>query len=124
MSSVIPGFALPSSSARLVKLSDRLRLNERFGACASRDFRLIFFGQAVSAIGSWMQMVVQGWLVYSLTGSSFCLGLVALGRAVPVVIFSLIGGAIADRADRRFVIGVANTVAGILAAVLGLLTLT
>jgi MFS family permease len=124
MSSVIPTRPLPSLSVQRASLVERLHLAERFGACASRDFRLLFFGQAVSAIGTWMQMVVQGWLVYSLTGSPFYLGLVALARAVPVVIFSLVGGAVADRADRRLVIGVANGVAGILAAILGVLIWT
>src|SRR5581483_3850551 len=122
-------FLLPASSsipwtAHAGGLINRLRLGERFGACASRDFRLIFFGQAVSAVGSWMQMVVQGWLVYALTGSSFYLGLVALARAVPVVVCSLLGGAIADRADRRRVIAVANALAGLLAAALGVLIWT
>jgi MFS family permease len=99
----------------------RCRLGERFGAFTYRDYRLVFFGQAVSAVGSWMQMVVQGWLVYSLTGSSLDLGLVALARALPVFIFSLVGGAVADRWDRRRVIALANAAAGLLALALGVL---
>jgi uncharacterized protein YqjF (DUF2071 family) len=68
-------------------------------------------------------MVAQGWLVYALTGSPFYLGVVALARAIPVFVFSLIGGAVADRADRRLVIAVANgtvrVLAGFLVAVFG-----
>src|SRR4051812_9517236 len=121
MSSTIPAAPPSSRPALLAVLVERCRLGERFGAFTYRDYRLLFAGQAVSSIGSWMQMVAQGWLIYALTGSPFYLGLVALARAVPVFVFSLIGGAVADRADRRLVIAVANGFAGILATVLGLL---
>jgi MFS family permease len=124
MASLIPAFTSPLRSVPAGGWLGRFRLAERFAAFTYRDYRLLFFGQAVSAIGSWMQMVVQGWLVYALTGSAFYLGLVALARAVPVVLFSLVGGAIADRADRRVVIAVANGVAGLLAVGLGILIWT
>jgi len=120
MSSTLP---VPAAArpAPIPGLLDRYNLRERFGVFTYRDYRLLFAGQAVSAIGSWMQLVAQGWLVYALTGSPFYLGLVALARAIPTVVFSLIGGAVADRADRRLVIAAANGVAGLLAGVLGLL---
>lgn len=69
-------------------------------------------------------MVAQGWLVYQLTGSSLFLGTVALARAVPVFICTLLAGAIADRYDRRTIMMVANGVVAVLATTLGLLTLT
>ena len=78
----------------------------RFGALTYYDFRLAFFGQCISAVGSWMQMVTLGWLVYDLTGSSFYLGLVGLARAIPALIFTLVGGAAADRYNRRMIVGV------------------
>lgn len=106
------------------ELLGRLHFGDRFRAFRYRDFRLNFFGQAVSAVGGWMQMVAQGWLVYALTGSPFYVGLVALARALPVFIFSLVGGTIADRVDRRLVIAMANGVAGALALTLGVLTWT
>ncbi len=71
-----------------------------------------------------MQVVAQGWLVYTLTGSSLLLGLVGLARAIPAILFSLVGGAVADRSDPRRVMILANGSIGVLALVLGGLTLT
>jgi hypothetical protein len=96
----------------------------RFGALTYRDYRLVFFGQVVSSTGGWMQMVAQGWLVYQLTGSPFYLGLIGLARAVPAFLFALVGGAVADRYDRRVIMGVANGAICILALILGLLTIS
>lgn len=96
----------------------------RFGALSYRDFRLAFFGQCISAIGSWMQMVALGWLIYDLTGSAFYLGLVGLARAIPALVFTLIGGAAADRFDRRLIVGAANAVVTVCAFVLGIACLT
>jgi MFS family permease len=96
----------------------------RFGALAYYDFRLAFFGQCISAVGSWMQMVTLGWLIYDLTGSSFYLGLVGLARAIPALIFTLVGGAAADRYNRRMIVGIANAVVTICAFILGALCLT
>lgn len=96
----------------------------RFGALAYYDFRLAFFGQCISAVGSWMQMVTLGWLVYDLTGSAFYLGLVGLARAIPALVFTLVGGAAADRYNRRMIVGVANGVVTVCAFVLGILCLT
>jgi MFS family permease len=92
----------------------------RFGALSYRDFRLAFFGQCISAVGSWMQMVALGWLIYDLTGSAFYLGLVGLARAVPALVFTLIGGAAADRYDRRLIVGSANAVVTVCAFALGI----
>jgi len=66
-----------------------------------RDFRLFFSGQFVSMTGTWMQMTAQVWLVYRLTESSFMLGLTGFAGQVPVLLFALFGGALADRCDRR-----------------------
>jgi MFS family permease len=107
MSSTVRTVTSRRDEASPTGLRPRFRLGERLGAFAYRDYRLMFAGQAISAVGGWMQMVAQGWLVYALTGSAFYLGLVAFARAVPVFVFSLIGGALADRADRRLVIAVA-----------------
>jgi MFS family permease len=96
----------------------------RFGALAYRDFRLILFGQVVSALGSWMQLVAQGWLVYNLTGSSFYLGTVALARAIPAIALVLFGGAVADRYDRRAIVATMNGSVVVLATALGILTIT
>jgi MFS family permease len=70
-------------------------------ALRHRNYRLFFFGQLTSLIGSWMQTVAQSWLVYRLTGSSLLLGLVAFASQAPVFFASPVGGVIADRVDRR-----------------------
>jgi MFS family permease len=66
-----------------------------------RDFRLIWFGQFVSTLGTQIQTVALAWLVYDLTGSSAALGVVGLARAIPMILLSLFGGTLADQVDRR-----------------------
>ncbi|HEX8951611.1 MAG TPA: MFS transporter [Polyangia bacterium] len=73
----------------------------RFAALRSRDFRLLFLGQLVSLTGSQMQTVAVPYQIYKLTGSSLALGLIGLARVVPIVVFALGGGVIADALDRR-----------------------
>ncbi|MGI8857740.1 MAG: MFS transporter, partial [Thermomicrobiales bacterium] len=97
----------------------------RMGTFASlqiRDYRLLWWGMIVSNIGTWMQMVAQGYLVYQLTDSPLMLGLVGFVRAVPVFTFSLFAGVVADRVDRRKLLIVTQTLAGVFALVLGILT--
>ena len=66
-----------------------------------RDFRVQWIGACSSAIGTWMQIIAQNWLVLSLTGSTFYLGLDAFLQQLPIILFTLIGGVFADRYDRR-----------------------
>ena len=66
-----------------------------------RDFRVQWFGACTSSIGTWMQIVAQNWLVLSLTHSPFYLGLDAFLQQLPIILFTLIGGVLADRRDRR-----------------------
>jgi MFS family permease len=66
-----------------------------------RDFRLIWAGAFTSTTGTWMQNVAQSWLVLELTGSAFYLGLVSFLADLPILLFSLVGGVVADRMDRR-----------------------
>ncbi|HET8628459.1 MAG TPA: MFS transporter [Thermomicrobiales bacterium] len=93
-----------------------------FDALEVRDFRLLWISMIVSNAGSWMQMIGQGWLVYELTGSPFWLGMVSFARAVPTLAFSLFGGVVADRVDRRHLLMFTQTCAGLLALILGVLT--
>ena len=72
-----------------------------FVAFTYRDFRVQWFGACTSSIGTWMQIVAQNWLVLSLTGSAFFLGLDAFLQQLPIMLFTLIGGVLADRRDRR-----------------------
>jgi MFS family permease len=66
-----------------------------------RDFRVLWIGACTSSIGTWMQSVAENWLVLSLTGSAFFLGLDAFLAQLPIMLFTLIGGVVADRHDRR-----------------------
>jgi len=72
-----------------------------FGALRHRNFRLFIFGQFVSLCGTWMQGVALGWLVLTLTDSAFAVGLVSAMGALPVLLFTLQGGALADRINRH-----------------------
>ena len=66
-----------------------------------RDFRVQWFGACSSSVGTWMQLTAQNWMVLSLTGSAFYLGLDAFLQQLPIMLFTLIGGVLADRRDRR-----------------------
>lgn len=94
-----------------------------FRSLAHRDFRLYYLGQVVSLHGTWMQNVAQAWLVYRLTQSSFMLGLVAFCSLIPVLAFSLFGGVLADRRDRRRLLITAHALGMLQAVVLATLTL-
>jgi len=76
-------------------------LRRMFSAFTYRDFRVQWIGACSSAIGTWMQIVAQNWLVLSLTNSPFYLGLDAFLQQLPIILFTLIGGVFADRYDRR-----------------------
>src|SRR5438067_497671 len=66
-----------------------------------RDFRVQWFGACTSSIGSWTQTSAQNWMVLSITGSAFFLGLDAFLQQLPIMLLTLIGGVLADRRDRR-----------------------
>jgi predicted MFS family arabinose efflux permease len=72
-----------------------------FKAFRYRDFRLMWFGACTSSIGTWMQIVAQGWLIYRLSHSAFLLALDQFLGGIPIFLFSLIGGVVADRIERR-----------------------
>ena len=80
-------------------------LRRVFKAFHYRDFRLMWIGACTSSIGSWMQIMAQAWLVYNISHhDAFLLGLDAFLGNIPVFLFSLLGGALADRFDRRHVL--------------------
>lgn len=93
-----------------------------FAAFRHPNYRLYFSGQIVSLVGTWMQIVAQGWLVYQLTDSPLYLGLVSFAASVPVFVLSLGAGAIIDRLPRRRVLVATQTSAMLLAFVLAFLT--
>ena len=70
-------------------------------ALRNPNFRMFWSGNFLSNIGTWMQNVAQGWLVLSLTGSAFWLGVVGFAGAIPFLMFTLFGGVVADRVNKR-----------------------
>jgi len=72
-----------------------------FKAFEYRDFRVMWIGACTSTIGTWMQIVAQAWLVYELSHSPFLLGLDTFLNGIPIFLFSLFGGVLADRFERR-----------------------
>jgi len=81
-----------------------------------RNYRLFFFGQLVSVIGTWMQTIAQSFLVLELTHSGTQLGLTIAARFAPMLIFGPLGGVFADRHDKRRILYVTQALAGLLAA--------
>jgi MFS family permease len=75
-----------------------------FRALRHRNYRLFFYGQLVSLIGTWLQQTAMSWFVYEITGSKFLLGAVAAIGSAPMMIFSLWGGSLADRYSKRSIL--------------------
>ncbi len=95
-----------------------------FAALAVPNYRRYVSGQAISLIGTWMQMTAQSWLVLTLTHSSTALGVVIALQTLPVLLLAPYGGVVADRVDKRRLMIVLQSVMGVQALVLGLLTVT
>ncbi len=91
-------------------------------ALRNRNFRLFWTGNFLSNIGTWMQNVAQGWLVVTLTNSSFWLGVVGFAGSIPFLIFTLFGGVVADRVNKRRLLVVTQTAMMVLAFLLAGLT--
>ena len=116
-------------------------MTQRFVALQHRDFRLLWFGRLVSAIGSNMQIIAVNWhIVELLSGQTYpfsigpwsfdldaeALGLGTLGlvRILPIVLFALLGGMVADNVDRRRIMIWAQSASLLFSGLLALLTLT
>jgi MFS family permease len=93
--------AVPTDAASGTSSLGERALRRMLAAFTYRDFRVQWFGACTSSIGTWMQIVAQNWLVLSLTNSPFYLGLDAFLQQLPIILFTLIGGVLADRHDRR-----------------------
>jgi predicted MFS family arabinose efflux permease len=99
-------------------------LSRVFKAFQYRDFRLMWFGACTSSIGTWMQIVAQGWLIYRLSHSAFLLALDQFLGGIPIFLFSLIGGVVADRVERRKILLLSQYVQMFTATVLTILVAT
>lgn len=95
-------------------------------ALTHRNFRLLWFGALTSSIGTWMQKVAQAWLIVTLTGASsaFYLGLDSFAGEAPILLFTLIGGVVADRRDRRHMMLTSQIVQMVVALLLAALIFT
>lgn len=97
---------------------------QTFASLANPNYRRYFTGQAISLIGTWMQTVAQSWLVLQLTDSGTALGLVVALQTLPVLLLGPYGGVVADRVDKRKLMMALQSMMGVLALVLGVLTVT
>jgi len=82
-------------------LARSLRLPAALSSLHHRNYRLLWFGNLVSISGDWMDQVAFSWLVYAMTHSTVALAMVNVCRAGPILVFTLIGGVVADRIERR-----------------------
>jgi MFS family permease len=91
-------------------------------ALRHRPYRLFWTGNFLSNIGNWMQTLAVGWLVLQLTNSVFLLGLVGFSSSLPSLFFSLVGGVMADRSDRKRMMMITQSAMMALAFLLSLLS--
>jgi MFS family permease len=87
-----------------------------------RNFRVFWFGQTLSLVGTWMQSMSQGWLALEISNSAFLVGLVASATSFPVLLFSLYAGVLVDRTDKLRLVKIAQALLGLEAAALWWLT--
>ena len=99
-------------------------VNQILRAFKHRNYRLFFSGQGISLIGTWMQQIALGWLVYRLTDSAFLLGLVSFSSQIPTFLLASFAGVLADRYDKHKIIIITQIMAMIQASMLAILTLT
>src|SRR5215831_3834552 len=107
-----------TETPRTSKWPDALR------ALRHRNYQLFFSGQLISLVGTWMDQVAESWLVYRLTGSALLLGTVAFASQIPVFLLAPIGGALADRLDRRKILICTQSSMMLLTFILAWLTLS
>jgi MFS family permease len=96
-----------------------------FRSLKSRNYKLFFFGQGASLIGTWMQTIALGWLVLDLSDNSgFAVGFVLALQFVPTLLFGAWGGVVADRFDKRKLLVITQAVMAVTAAALGLIVVS
>lgn len=95
-----------------------ISISTTFAAFRHRNYRLWFAGQVVSLVGTWMQSAAQGYLVYTLTGSSAFLGYVGFATGLPSWLLMMYGGVVADRVSRRTLMMITQSMMMLLAFIL------
>ena len=118
----------PLANAQTTEPAYTARRRFRPGQIASslrhRNYRMFFFGQLVSVMGTWMESVAQSFLVLDLTHSGTQLGLTLAVRFLPMLLFGPMGGLFADRRDKQRILYVTQTLAGLVSAVFAILIAT
>ncbi|MHB8575973.1 MAG: MFS transporter [Dehalococcoidia bacterium] len=104
--------------------SNKPPLGRTFKAFGNRNYQLYWFGQFFSQVGTWMQSTALAWLVLSLTKSPFALGTVITVQFMPILLFALFGGVVADRVPKRKLLLTTQCVLLVQALVLATLTAT
>jgi MFS family permease len=98
--------------------------SETFSSLSVRNYRLYYIGQIISTSGTFMQTIAQGWLVLKLTNSGTALGFVVALQYLPILVLGPVGGVICDRYSKRKILFFTQSIAGLLALILGFLVVT
>ncbi|MCE7981464.1 MAG: MFS transporter [Caldilinea sp. CFX5] len=115
---------LPNIPAEVLPLKARqFRLPKTFAALRHRNFQLFVLGQLISSVGTWMQIIAQGWLVYQLSQSELVLGIVGFASALPALFITPWGGVVVDRMPKRTLLIITQTASMIFAFILAALTM-
>lgn len=94
-----------------------------FPAFKSKNYQLYFSGQLISVIGTWLQIVAEGWLIYQLTHSAFYVGLDVAAATIPSLFLSLFGGVIVDRYPKKRILMFTQSASMVLAFTMGILAI-
>ena len=105
-------------ASRLPVRQGAFKLPAAFQSLRHRNYRLLWVGTLIANSGDWMDQIALNWLVYDLSGSAVQLALLNLCRLAPILVFTLIGGVIADRVERRRLLFVTQSLAMMLAFIL------
>lgn len=97
---------------------------QMFRALEYRNYRFYYFGQSISLMGTWVQNIAMGWLVYRLTGSALLLGTIAFALQIPSLFITPLAGVLADRWNRKKIIILSQALSMVVAFLLALLVLT
>ncbi|MCK9436202.1 MAG: MFS transporter [Synergistaceae bacterium] len=103
---------------------DKKFFNDLFRALRNKNYRLFFYGQTLSLVGTWIQQVALSWLIYSVTNSPFLLGFVMFAGQLPTFLIAPFAGVLADRYDKRKMIIITQAVAMLQAILLAIFVLT
>ena len=101
-----------------------MKSSRPFSALTYRNFRLFWFGQIISLTGTWMHSAAKGWLVFKLTNSPFYLGFVGSAASLPILLFTLAGGVVADRFPKKTILLTTQSILMFLAFTLAILVST